>query len=67
MAQRYCRRYLVHVLAAWAPRPSENLFELGLKETELFHPLLNRPAHRHAWHLQRRDVLAAVTQDTGHP
>ena len=48
MAQRYCSRYLVDVLAAWPARSSENLFELGLKNAEVFHPLFNRPAHRHA-------------------
>ncbi len=61
MAQRYCGRHLVHMLAAWATRSSENLFELGLNNAEFFHPLFNRPAHRHTWRpLQRRDVLAAV-------
>ena len=44
MAQSYRGRHLVHVLAAWATRSSENLFELGLKDTELFHALLNRSA-----------------------
>jgi hypothetical protein len=53
MAQGYCGRHFVHVLAAWATRSSENLFELGLQDTELSHPLLNRPAHRHAWRAYR--------------
>ena len=53
MAQGYRGRYFVHVLAAWATRSSENLFELGLQDAELSHPLLNRPAHRHTWRAYR--------------
>ena len=48
MAQCHRGRHLVDVLTAWPARSRENLLELRLEDAEFFHPLLNRPAHRHA-------------------